>query len=211
MKTMIRYLKLRHFLIPVAVFALSMVFLQPKAAATDEKLVDFMGSSTVQFWSTMQTDFPQIEAVNLGVWGSDFSDLLETAPVYLHDHPANRFVIYSGDNDIATGKTAEQVLEKFSKLVDLIRTSYPDSQIFVISIKPCPVPDRRVHIPEIARANNLLRTFAEAAEKITYVDIFSEMLTPEGEPCPELFREDGLHLNAQGYMIWAKTLSPYLH
>ncbi|MBC7921838.1 MAG: G-D-S-L family lipolytic protein, partial [Ferruginibacter sp.] len=31
-----------------------------------------------------------------------------------------------------------------------------------------------------------------------------------GQPRPEWFREDSLHLNEQGYQHWAKVLKPYL-
>jgi hypothetical protein len=36
------------------------------------------------------------------------------------------------------------------------------------------------------------------------------MLTTAGEPIPEIFLEDSLHMNAKGYAIWQKEIQPFL-
>lgn len=168
----------------------------------------FMGSSTIQFWETMQEDFPQFETVNLGVWGSDYGDLLNDVMRFIDEHPSPRYVIYSGDNDIANGSPPEEVLARLTKLSEIIHGALPQARLYVISIKP--TPERRAHIPEIRIANRMIRDFASKSGLITFVDTFSLMLDDQGNPRPELFREDGLHMNADGYVIWRKTLMPFL-
>ena len=32
------------------------------------------------------------------------------------------------------------------------------------------------------------------------------MLGPDGQPRPEIFLDDGLHMNAQGYTIWTNLV-----
>ena len=44
--------------------------------------------------------------------------------------------------------------------------------------------------------------------RLTFVDIWTEMLGPSGEPRPELFVEDQLHMNERGYEIWTRVLRP---
>jgi lysophospholipase L1-like esterase len=36
------------------------------------------------------------------------------------------------------------------------------------------------------------------------------MLDAQGKPRPELFRKDGLHMNAQGYAVWTEIIKPVL-
>jgi lysophospholipase L1-like esterase len=36
------------------------------------------------------------------------------------------------------------------------------------------------------------------------------MLDSTGEPMPEIFLDDSLHMNAKGYAIWKKKIEPYL-
>ena len=43
-----------------------------------------------------------------------------------------------------------------------------------------------------------------------FIDVFTPMLGPDGEPRKELLVSDGLHLNAAGYKLWASIIGPYL-
>jgi lysophospholipase L1-like esterase len=36
------------------------------------------------------------------------------------------------------------------------------------------------------------------------------MLNAAGEPMPQIFIADSLHMNAKGYAIWQKAIIPYL-
>lgn len=176
-------------------------------SAADNEIV-FMGSSTIQFWETMETDFANFKTVNLGVWGSDYADLLKDSAKLIAENPASRYVIYSGDNDIAKGDAPTDVMEKFSYLAYRIHAAQPQAHIYVISIKPC--PDRRSHIPDILKANHLIQDFVSKNSFIIYVDVFSKMLDESGNVRTDIFREDGLHLNSAGYRIWADALSAQL-
>ena len=43
-----------------------------------------------------------------------------------------------------------------------------------------------------------------------FVDLNPHTLSGEGEPRPELYVADRLHLNADGYAIWRRHLAPHL-
>jgi lysophospholipase L1-like esterase len=36
------------------------------------------------------------------------------------------------------------------------------------------------------------------------------MLAPNGEPKPDIFLEDKLHMNARGYALWKEVVAPEL-
>ncbi len=36
------------------------------------------------------------------------------------------------------------------------------------------------------------------------------MLAADGNPIPDIFIQDKLHMNAKGYAIWQKIIAPYL-
>jgi lysophospholipase L1-like esterase len=59
-------------------------------------------------------------------------------------------------------------------------------------------------------ANSLAENFASDHAWITYVDTATPMLGADGRPRPELFVEDGLHMNADGYRLWNEKLRPVL-
>ena len=45
---------------------------------------------------------------------------------------------------------------------------------------------------------------------VEYVDIATPMLGDAGEPDPDLFIVDGLHLSDKGYALWTAVLKPLL-
>jgi lysophospholipase L1-like esterase len=42
------------------------------------------------------------------------------------------------------------------------------------------------------------------------VDVVKPMLGGDGQPRPELFVKDGLHMTEEGYNIWAAALNPFV-
>ena len=72
--------------------------------------------------------------------------------------------------------------------------------IFVIGIKPTPA---RLYLEnEEMEYNKFISDMSQDDELLTFIDIWDAMLTSEGKRIPELFVEDGLHINAEGYKIW---------
>jgi lysophospholipase L1-like esterase len=59
-------------------------------------------------------------------------------------------------------------------------------------------------------ANALVAALAEKNDQLEYVDTTTPMLGPDGQPRRELFLDDGLHLNENGYATWNTVLEPVL-
>ena len=56
----------------------------------------------------------------------------------------------------------------------------------------------------------LMKQFASKNDKVEFIDVWDSMLGDEGKPLANIFLEDGLHMNANGYVIWQKKIAPYL-
>ena len=52
--------------------------------------------------------------------------------------------------------------------------------------------------------------FIDTKPNLFYIDTATAMLNLKLEPNPDLFIDDGLHLNDQGYQLWREILSPYI-
>jgi lysophospholipase L1-like esterase len=118
-------------------------------------------------------------------------------------------LLYAGDNDIAAGKTPEQVFADFKTFVQKIHTVLPKTRIAYISIKPSPA--RWSLVEKMKAANQLIEAYSRYNDKLMFIDVFTPMLGADGEPRLELFASDGLHLNAEGYKLWASVIEPYLN
>jgi lysophospholipase L1-like esterase len=168
----------------------------------------FVGSSSIRLWKTLSADFPNHRVLNRGFGGSQLSDLAHFADRLVLAYAPRFIVVYSGGNDINLGRTAEEVFESFRELVGKIRASQPDTPIAYISIAGN--PKRWKQVAEVIRANALVEVFTKQNEKLLFIDVFHLMLGPDGQPKPEIFAADRLHMNAAGYDLWKQALLPYL-
>lgn len=168
----------------------------------------FIGSSSFTMWQDVQSDFPGYILINRGFGGSQLTDLIRYADdVILPYHP-KQVVIYCGDNDIASGASPTEVLERFKKLFNIIRTADAATHVAYVTIKPS--PSRLKLLPEMKKANELIRQFLSGYKATAYIDIVNPMLDSNGKPDQELFLGDNLHMNEKGYIIWQKAIRPYL-
>lgn len=168
----------------------------------------FVGSSSIRMWQTLEADFPGLPVLNRGFGGSELSDAVQFADRIVVPHRPRVVVLYAGDNDLESGKTPARVFKDFQSFVTLIHQKLPASRIVFISIKPSLA---RVKIMDKAReANRLIRDYVRGDDKLAYVDVFTPMLDASGQPRPELFLEDGLHMNARGYAIWRDLIRPVI-
>ncbi len=65
-------------------------------------------------------------------------------------------------------------------------------------------------MPKMKEANKQIEAFLKTQKNTGFINVFSPMLNADGKPKPEIFVEDRLHMNADGYAIWKKTILPYL-
>jgi lysophospholipase L1-like esterase len=167
----------------------------------------FVGSSSIRRWD-LKRSFPDLPVINRGFGGSELADAVHFAPRIVLKHAPRVIVLYAGDNDIAAGKTPEQVAGDFRAFVRTVRPKLPEARIIFVCIKPSL---RRWHLRDkIRKANALIEAQCKDDRRLTYLDVATPMLGADGKPRPELFADDGLHLNDKGYKLWAKLLMPLI-
>lgn len=167
----------------------------------------FVGSSTIAIWPSA-IDFPDLPVINRGFGGSHYSDVRHYCERIVLPYKPRVIVTYAGDNDIAGGKSAQQVFDDFRDFVRLVHDRLPKTKIIFISIKPSPTRWR--FWQTMREANSLVERLATKDARLAYVDTAGQMLTADGQPRVELFLNDGLHLNIAGYQLWRQTLTPVM-
>jgi len=169
----------------------------------------FTGSSSIRLWKDPVKDFNNPNILNRGFGGSQLIDLVENFDrVILQYHPT-KIVIYSGDNDVQAGKSAEIVYGDFCTLYGMIKAELPDAKVYYIAIKPS--LNRWSKVLEMKKANTMINEFLNTKTNAFFVDIFSPMIGLEGKPQKKWFIEDGLHMNDEGYELWTKILGPFIN
>ena len=168
----------------------------------------FTGSSSIKFWKDPAKDFKNPQILNRGFGGSQIIDLIiHFDQVILRYHP-KKIVIYSGDNDVQAGKSAEIVYGDFCTLYGMIKAKLPNTEVYYIAIKPS--LNRWEKVLEMKKANTMINEFLNTKPNGYFVDVFSPMIGLEGKPEEKWFIEDGLHMTKKGYKLWTKILAPYI-
>ena len=54
--------------------------------------------------------------------------------------------------------------------------------------------------------NSSIKLLASDDAYLEYINIWDPMLNQDGTRMPELFIEDGLHMNKKGYEVWTKKV-----
>lgn len=173
-----------------------------------QKPVLFVGSSSLRMWKDLEKTFKPYHAINRGFGGSTLVDAIYYAEDIIYPYQPKQIFIYSGENDIASGASAEITLDRFKILFQLIRKKMPQVPIIFISIKPS--ISRENLMPQFIKANQLIHNFLKNQPATDYVDVFQVMLNENGKPMNDIFLADKLHMNQKGYDIWIKALKPYL-
>jgi lysophospholipase L1-like esterase len=168
----------------------------------------FIGSSSIRLWKTLERDFPEHHVINRGFGGSEIGDSVHFVDHIVVPYRPKLVVMYAGGNDINAGKTPEQVAGNFKAFVEKVRARLPQTRIAYISIAPNPA--RWSQVDRVKRANELIREFTRTNANLAFIDVFPHMLGEDGQPRPEIFVEDRLHMNERGYALWTKLVRPAL-
>jgi lysophospholipase L1-like esterase len=167
----------------------------------------FAGSSSIVLWD-LKRAFPETTTINRGFGGSQIADSTYFADRIIVPAQPRTIVFYAGDNDLAGGRSPEQVRDDFRSFVATVRQALPETKIIFIGIKPS--PSRWSLVEKQQEANRLIEADCQADPRLVFVDTFPAMLGDDDRPRPSLFRPDNLHLSARGYALWNALLKPAL-
>lgn len=168
----------------------------------------FTGSSSIRKWTTLAQDFKGHKVINRGFGGSHISDSVYYADRIVIPYLPQKIVLFAGLNDLDAGKTPDQVFDDFKAFVQKVHRALPKVEIDFLSITTSPL--RWHEVEQVKKANGLISSWIIGQDHLTFINVFPATLGEDGQPKPELFLADRLHMNAEGYVIWTKIIEPYL-
>jgi len=214
---------MRHFFSAILVFLVFFAFAQDPARfkeqvdelakkeynfSGDKKLVVFAGSSSIRMWKDVDAYFTEYNVINNGFGGSHFSDLLFYYDELILQRKPDILFIYEGDNDIASDKKTSEVIKQSKELTGKIRKDLPGTKILFISPKPSLAREKLKE--KYLTFNNRLERYCNRKKQVEFVNVWKPMCDKSGNVLPDLFIEDGLHMNKKGYDIWGKVINEFL-
>lgn len=170
----------------------------------------FMGSSSFRLWDSIAEDMAPVPVVRRAFGGAKYRDLAIYAPECVRGLKFGRAMIFLA-NDIR-GKEDDNdpdTVARFARIViAALRREQPEVKIYLVAVTP--TESRWEYWPLIQQVNQRLQAIAESEPNVMFVSTASAYLNADGKPRAELFKDDRLHLNADGYRIWAAMLKDAL-
>lgn len=170
--------------------------------------VEVVGSSTIRLWDSVRNDLAPLEVIPRGFGGSSGDDLDYYLKRIVLKYAPRAVAIYEGDTDTGNGQTADYVAAKLQQIVTRIRTQYPATRIYIISVKPSPY--RWAYWPVVQQLNQLMRGYCASSQECTYIDVATALLDAKGQLVPAYYASDRVHLSPAGYAVWTGVIRPVL-
>jgi len=166
----------------------------------------FVGSSSIRLWRSLAEDIPGRRVLQRGFGGGHLRHVIGYYEELIARHRPREIVLYAGENDIAAGRMPAVVVEDLQTLLLRKRQSLGSAPVYFIAIKPSPA--RWDQFARQAEVNALIKTLAQVYDDLIFIDVVPAMLEA-GRPKP-IFLPDKLHMNADGYALWARIIGDAL-
>lgn len=166
--------------------------------------VAFYGSSSFTLWHNLNRSLNQQDILNLG-----FSAATIEACIYYFERlvlPQNpkAIVLYAGDNDLGNRKSSNKAIELYIALLEKIDQHFTGIPVAIVGIKPSLA--RQAFMADIQQTNDMLARLAKTRPNTQFIDFYQAVVDESGQPDPNLFDSDSLHLNEKGYKKLSQCL-----
>ena len=169
----------------------------------------FTGSSSIRFWNSLEKDMKPLKVLNRGFGGAHISHVIHHFDDIVRPYSPKAIVFFCGTNDLTALKTPEETLNDFKKFLNLVKNEFGTIKVYMIGIKPSV---DRLYLDEEERVfNNSISFLAKEDPYLEYINVWDLMLNEDGTRVPDLYVEDGLHMNPKGYEIWTQLVRESLN
>jgi lysophospholipase L1-like esterase len=182
-----------------------------KSYPNSKQDIIFLGNSITQGvdWAEL---LQNKNARNRGISGDITYGVLERLREVTEGQPAKVFILI-GINDIEHNIPDSLIVNNYRRIIRQIKAESPRTKIYFHTLLPVnnEFTQFKKHYNKdehILFVNTELKKIA-AEEKITLIDLHAHFLDAANK-LDKRYTMDGLHLNAEGYKVWAGILRQYL-
>lgn len=168
----------------------------------------FLGNSITEGgdWEAL---FSTVNAVNRGISGDVTDGILNRLDEVLSSKPKKIFLLI-GTNDLARGKSVDYVVNNSKLILKKIKSDSNDTKIYLQSVLPfnptigTKFSGHKSKQQDVLVLNEKLKKIARKYN-VKYLNIHRKFSNKKGQLKSDL-TYDGLHLNKNGYIFWAKII-----
>ena len=166
----------------------------------------FLGSSYIRLWTNIRKDLDYADIIHRGFGGSNLRDVAYYVKRIIYPHHPKAIYMYVGNDivDSEKDKSPDQVFELFKYTVELIRQKFPTTPITWLQISPS--EKRWGAWDKVQAANKLIEEYCNSNSNLYSINFSKSFLGEDGLPNKKLFRDDKLHYNNAGNIVWGNAI-----
>ena len=170
----------------------------------DDALIMLGNSITASCnWSEL---FNNDKIINRGIGGDTTEGILKRIDFLKNCNPDAVFLLI-GTNDLSLGKTPDEIISNYGKIIKTITEYNPRLNLFIQSVLPI---NTNLFILPPKYDNNTIQLLNKMIKnleggRVKYINLYDKFLDDNGNLKIE-YSNDGLHLNGSGYLQWQGIL-----
>lgn len=176
----------------------------------EKNAIIFLGDSQIEQceWREL-TGITNVPVLNRGITGDRVEGVRARLPEIKRHQPSKVFLCV-GINNLLFDQSYTDIELKYRDLVKDLRADNRSMQLYIISVLPVNNELKSIGVKNeaVVEVNNRLQQIARNYA-VPYIDLAAELTDPAGN-LAQRFSTDGIHLNAEGYLVWKKVLEPFL-
>jgi hypothetical protein len=167
-----------------------------------------VGSSIFRKWTNCVQDLAPLPVTNRAFGGSQTDDQLFFFDKIVPLSKASLVVWYCGSNDVRAKASPGKILQRTVEWVARTRKALPDARILLVSVIRAPEKRSDGLLGNVDEVNKGLSEFAKKEKGLSFVNVNPSLEDSAGEPIPECYVADHLHLTPEGYRRMTEVLKP---
>lgn len=176
--------------------------------AQKQGAIVFVGDSLVGNWRDLERTFTGLNVANRGIGGDVSRGVLFRFQEDVLDLHPKMVVMLVGTNDLSARAKTEDIISNISAIIAQAKKYNPSMPFVLCTVPPRNSPKARIPAGALADLNQHIRGLA--GDNVQVLDLFTLLATPEGEPTPEYFGADLLHLGKPGYAKFREAVEKLL-
>ena len=184
-----------------------------KEPAITQKDIVMLGNSLTENGGDWGKRLNIKHVINRGIIGDDVPGIYERLHQILPYRPA-KIILMEGINDISHQLSNSEIIQSIATTIDRIKHESPKTQLILQSLLPINEEFKRYKRLEgktdsVAAINRELEALAKS-KGIDFLNLFPLFTESGGNTLRKELTTDGLHLNEEGYKIWAAELRKHI-
>jgi lysophospholipase L1-like esterase len=181
-----------------------------KSASPSNGGIVFVGSSIFQYWTHLTEQMAPLPVLNRAIAGLTTQDMLGLLSRVVLPYKPRIVVFYCGSNDISVGETADAIIERTKRFLQILGEKSPDTFVYYTSILKAPEKMDRWDV--VDAVNQEMARYSRQRKTLGYIDLNPVLFDSRGALRLDLFLPDGLHFRhgSTAYVEFSQVVKPIL-